>query len=127
MMMENDPMNESLKSLLSDYAAPIPDDGFAQNVKIRIARRSNLRRFMLAVASLAGGIIAGMQIPKMVDVVSGVSGAALPDASMPQLPDFSIHQVLDGFSLGAGAPMLMIAATGICLLWWLGDTALDAL
>ncbi|WP_017931649.1 hypothetical protein [Robiginitomaculum antarcticum] len=128
MMMDNDPLNESLKALLSDYAAPIPDDGFAALVKDRIGRRTKLRRALLAGASLSGGIIAGMQIPKLIDLAVGASKRGpLANAALPDLPSLSFSHIVDGLAQSAGTPMLMIAATGICLLWWLGDTAMDSL
>ena len=133
MMMENDPMENEFKVLLSDYAAPIPDDGFAQSVKTRIEKRARLRRFMIGGASLMGGIIAGAQIPKLITLIRPDAAAqsaemtSLTKSLLPTIPELSLTEISAGLSQGPLWMTIALGVTALSLLWWMSQSALDAL
>jgi len=67
MMMQN-PEDNLFRDLLSDYAAPIEDDGFTKSVMRSIehenpSRSSNLRRGLIFGACVIGGLMAAIQLP----------------------------------------------------------------
>lgn len=89
MIMQNpdDFLEDSLfKDLLSDYAAPVSEDGFSESVlrHIQDERRKveRIRRFSIYGACFIGGIIAASQFPALFSMISKLKLAApvMPDA-----------------------------------------------
>jgi len=83
MMMQN-PDDNLFKNLLSDYAAPLEDDGFTQAVmrsaNISARHVDNFRRAMIGGACFIGGVIAATQLPALMGLIGKVD-VALPAAS----------------------------------------------
>lgn len=107
MMMQNSDDN-LFSELLSDYAAPVRDDGFSDAV-LRAAgaedrKIERVRRFSIYGASFVGGIIAAIQIPMLVSLVSKINIAvpAIPKASSLLISQWSLIGVIVlGFVLWA--------------------------
>jgi len=72
MMMQN-PDDNLFADMLSDYAAPVADDGFSDTVLNAIeteARKvERIRRFSIYGACFIGGLIAASQLPAFLGFV----------------------------------------------------------
>ena len=129
MIMENDPMDENLKALLSDYAAPVPDDGFAAAVKSEITKRARLRRALILGGGTIGALIAALQLPALFALAEGLPKTAkLPtDLAAPVEPSM-LSTITDSLTWGSVSPVMMGAViVGLICLWWAGEAALEAL
>jgi len=129
MMMENDPMDENLKALLANYAAPVPDDGFAEAVKTEVARHARLRRALIFGSGTLGALIAALQLPALFSLAQGLPETPkLPaDLGAPIEPSW-LSTIADSLTWGSLSPVIMGAAIiGIIFLWWTGEAALEAL
>lgn len=84
MMMQN-PDDNLFQDLLSDYAAPVADDGFShavlQTIEAQTRKVERIRKVSIYSACFAGGIIAATQIPMLVSL------AAKINISLPNLPE----------------------------------------
>lgn len=72
MMMQN-PEDNLFKDLLSEYVAPIEDDGFTKSVmrsiEYEIPSRTTLRRGLIFGACAIGGLIAAFQLPALFELM----------------------------------------------------------
>jgi len=72
MTMQN-PEDKIFKTLLSDYAAPVEDEGFTQSLMLSIEKSERhapkWRRGVIAGAWAIGGLIAAIQLPALFDLV----------------------------------------------------------
>ena len=107
MMMQN-PGDNLFQDLLSDYAAPVTEDGFSDSVLNAIdteARKvERIRRFSIYGACFVGGVIAASQFPALMAMTAKIKFAApaMPDASALPLSQWSLAGlVLLGFVLWA--------------------------
>ncbi len=129
MMMENDPMDENLKVLLADYAAPVPDDGFAAAVKTEIAKRKRLRRSLILGSGTIGALIAALQLPALFGWAQGLPKTSiLPNDVARSVEPSMLSTITDSLTWGSISPIMMGAAIfGLICLWWAGEAALEAL
>ena len=107
MMMQNSDDN-LFTELLSDYVAPVRDDGFSDAVLKAASAEGRkierVRRFSIYGASFVGGIIAAIQIPMLVSLVSKINIAvpAIPKASSLPISQWSFLCIIVlGFVLWA--------------------------
>jgi len=107
MMMQN-PDDNLFADMLSDYAAPVADEGFSDMVLNTIqaeARKvERIRRFSIYGACFVGGVIAATQLPALVAMASKIKFAipTVPEASALPFSHWSfIGFVLLGFVLWA--------------------------
>ena len=108
-MMMQEPYDTRFTELLSEYAAPIADDGFSEAVlkaaAIEARRIKRMRRAAIYGGSFVGGIIAASQIPMLVSMVSKVNVRipAIPEVASLPVPQWSAigGLVLLGFVLWA--------------------------
>jgi len=91
MMMQN-PEDTLFKDLLSDYAAPTPDDGFTQSVMSTIDAETirtetikieRLRRGLIYGSSFVGGAIAATQFPALLKIIAGLTPVLPNTAPLP--------------------------------------------
>ena len=112
MMMQNSDehfLGDNLfKDMLSDYAAPVADEGFSQNVLAAVEaatkREERIRRVSIYGASFVGGLIAASQFPALLAMAAKVNIAvpALPGAGGMASSQWSLAAlVLLGFVLWA--------------------------
>lgn len=73
-MMTPIPDDTDYEALLTDYAAPLEDDGFSDRLAAQIhaveTRLMRLRFICLAVACTLGGLIAGTQFKALVELLT---------------------------------------------------------
>ena len=110
------PDNNSYKALLTDYIAPIEDDGFSASVLENLhaeKKHSHIiwRKTIISLAAFTGSIIAAKQLPSL----SNLSHKALalqPDISLsaPSLIDPSIYTWL-GLSILASFALWTLLET----------------
>jgi len=90
-MMMNNPEDPLFKNLLTDYAAPLPDDGFSEGILAAIDAKQNniyhVKRRLLAGAVLIGGAIAATQVPAFIRLTSDIAVPSLP--SLAELPSWA--------------------------------------
>ncbi len=129
MMMDNDPMDNELTALLSDYAAPIPDDGFAAKVKAEVAKRARLRRIFIAGSGGLGAIIAAMQLPALYGIISGLPAASkLPADLTPSGESPFYSSMLEDLTWGNLSPVMMgTAIIGVIFIWFAAEATLEKL
>lgn len=99
MMVDNTENNE-FRELLSDYAAPIDDDGFSDHVLMQAHSPQNtgaIKNLMVGLAALLATFTAVPQLGKLIHLLGGVQlpELALPtnileSASMPNLTIFAL-------------------------------------
>lgn len=112
-MMMTNPEDDMFGDLLSDYAAPLPDEGFSARIledieaQQRHARR--VKRRVLAGAVVLGGAIAASQVPALVRLAKNFTMQSPPQIS--ELPSLT--------SLPYGAPI--IVGVFIFMLWVIVD------
>ncbi len=87
MLMQND--DKQFRGLLTDYAAPSPDDGFTETVMRSIdileqqtlqVRQMKTRLYSLYGAAFLGGIMASLQLPSLITLFERFT-FTLPDLS----------------------------------------------
>jgi LPXTG-motif cell wall-anchored protein len=107
MMMQN-PNDNLFKDLLSDYAAPVTDDGFSASVlkiiEAETRKVERIRRFSIYGACFVGGLIAASQFPELIAMIAKIKIAAptLPDTGSIPLSQWSWSGIiLLGFVLWA--------------------------
>lgn len=87
-MMMTNPEDPMFESLLADYAAPLPDDGFSEGVLAAIeAKQTHIHRvkhWLLSGAVLLGGAIAATQVPALIHLTANLAVPSLP--SLTELP-----------------------------------------
>ena len=95
-MKMQEPQDNLFTELLSDYAAPVRDDGFS-DVVLKVAaaearKIERVRRFSIYGASFIGGLIAASQIPMLVSMISkmNVVVPAIPKASSLPISQWSL-------------------------------------
>lgn len=99
MMMQN-PDDNLFQDLLSDYAAPVAEDGFSDAVIKSIEAESRkverIRRFSIYGACFIGGLIAASQIPALVNMTAKIKLAApaLPETGSIPLSQWSWAGIL---------------------------------
>ena len=85
-MMMQTPDDKAFRDALSDYAAPIQDDGFTQSVIAQIEKETlktdRLRRGLIYGACFIGGAIAATQLPAFMKVLSNMSAAVKIDMTV---------------------------------------------
>ena len=90
MMMQN-PDDNLFKDLLSDYAAPVAEDGFSESVLKAIdleARKvERIRRVSIYGACFVGGAIAASQFPALIAMAAKFK-LAVP--TLPQIESFPL-------------------------------------
>lgn len=82
MMVDNTENNE-FRELLSDYAAPISDDGFSDHVLMQAhapQNTSTIKNLMVGMAALLATFTAVPQLGKLKQLLGGVQ---LPDITLP--------------------------------------------
>ena len=99
MMVDNTENNE-FRELLSDYAAPISDDGFSDHVLMQAHAPKNtgaIKNLMVGMAALLATFSAIPQLGKLLHLLGGVKfpELALPanvleSASMPTMTIFAL-------------------------------------
>jgi len=107
MMMQN-PDDNLFQDLLSNYAAPVADDGFSTSVlktaQAQTRRVERIRRFSIYGACFVGGLIAASQFPALIAMTAKVKLAAptIPDTGTIPLSQWSwAGLILFGFVLWA--------------------------
>jgi len=107
-MMMQTPDDNLFQDLLSDYVAPVAEDGFSDAVLKSIdaeARKvERIRRFSIYGACFVGGVIAASQFPALLSMTAKIKLAApvLPDAGALPLSLWSwAGIILLGFVLWA--------------------------
>jgi len=90
MMMMTQPDDNVFQDVLSDYAAPVADDGFTQSIMRGIdaesQRTQNLRRGLIYGACFVGGMIAATQLPGLMTLIGGLDVALPPVPASSPLP-----------------------------------------
>jgi len=107
MMMQN-PDDNLFKDLLSDYAAPVTEDGFSdtvlKSIDVEARKVERIRRFSIYGSCFVGGIIAASQFPALVNMTAKIQLATptIPDTGSIPLSQWSwAGIVLLGFVLWA--------------------------
>ena len=110
MMMQN-PDDNLFQDLLADYAAPVEDDGFTQNllenIQAEAKRVERIRRVSIYGACFAGGVIAAAQLPALATMAGNIKLA------MPAVPD------------AGGLPVSTLSLAGLVFLGFVLWAALD--
>jgi len=111
MMMQNsdDFFGDNLfKDLLSDYAAPVAEDGFSdsmlKSIEAKARKVERIRRVSIYGACFIGGAIAASQFPALIAIAAKIKLAAptIPDTGSIPLSQWSwAGLVLLGFVLWA--------------------------
>ena len=111
MMMQNsdDFFSDKLfQDMLADYAAPVEDDGFTQNlvenIEAEAKRVERIRRVSIYGACFTGGVIAAAQLPALAAMAGSLKLAlpAMPDAGGLPISTFSLAAIIFlGFVLWA--------------------------
>lgn len=110
------PDDENFRGLLAGYVAPAEEDGFsdimmaeidAQSVQANAAKQALLRRLALYAAGFIGGIIAALQLPKLLGLFQGAQ------TRLPDLPvsEFSLAE------LSFNPALMMVAGVTGFILW----------
>ena len=106
-MMQN-PNDNLFQDLLSDYAAPVEEDGFSEAVLKSIdaegRKIERIRRFSIYGACFIGGLIAASQFPALLNMMAKLKLAlpVIPETSSIPLSQWSwAGIVLLGFVLWA--------------------------
>jgi len=99
-MMVDDTENNEFRELLSDYAAPINDDGFSDHVLMQAHAPRNtgaIKNLMVGMATLLAAFTAIPQLGKLKQLLGGIKlpELALPanvleSASMPTMTIFAL-------------------------------------
>jgi len=114
-MMMSEPENNLFKELLSDYAAPVADNGFTdalmQEIQLRQQKRERLRRSLLGTAFFVGGIIAATQVPNLVNLLAQYS---------PSLPELKTGELMTTAKTSPLWSLLGVTVFGF-VLWSLLD------
>ena len=108
-MMMQTPDDNLFQDLLSDYAAPVADDGFTQSVIAQIDRDTikteRLRRGLIYSACFIGGTIAATQFPALIKILAGLMPTLSSPAPLPSVLPISqwafLTMMLLGFVLWA--------------------------
>jgi len=107
-MMMQTPDDNLFKDMLSDYAAPVADDGFSLSVieaiEAETRKVERIRRFSIYGACFVGGVIAATQLPGLITMTAKIKLAApsIPDAGSIPLSQWSwAGIILLGFVLWA--------------------------
>lgn len=107
MMMQN-PDNNLFADLLSDYAAPVADDGFSESmmhvIEAETRKIERIRRFSIYSACFIGGAMAASQFPALVAMIAKIKLAvpSIPDTGAIPLSQWSwAGIILLGFVLWA--------------------------
>ena len=101
---------DPVQTFLKDYSAAVPDAGFTammlDKADAQAARLSKIRSRMINAAFFIGGAVAAVQVPKLWDIVSGLT---VPDVSIPTatLPDLS---ALDATALSINTTYMMVGS-----------------
>jgi len=108
MMMMQQPDDNLFADLLSDYAAPVADEGFSDTVLKTVSSETlklkRIRHISIYGACFIGGIIAASQFPALINMIAkiNVSIPAMPDAGTLPLSQWSLAGIiLLGFVLWA--------------------------
>ena len=117
-MMIDEPENNEFRELLSDYAQPIDDDGFAAHVLAQSPKNKPqqntalLKNFMLSGATLMATLIAVPQLGKLQQLIAGIK---LPEITLPM-------NVLEASGSGTSSSSLLILALMATLLISIGGS-----
>ncbi|MBL4854100.1 MAG: hypothetical protein JKY25_07640 [Robiginitomaculum sp.] len=115
MMVDNTENNE-FTELLSDYAAPIKDDGFSEHIMLQAQTARNtapLKPIMVGSATLLAALIAAPQLVNLKHVISDV-----------KLPEFSLGIIpLNDMSMStlAMSTLLAVMAAGVATSLWFSE------
>jgi len=103
MMVDNTENNE-FRELLSDYAAPISDDGFSDHILMQAhapRHTGAIKNLMVGIAALLATFLAIPQLGKLKHLLAGVQlpelglpANILESASMPNLTIFALLALL---------------------------------
>ncbi|PHS41969.1 MAG: hypothetical protein COA91_00915 [Robiginitomaculum sp.] len=115
MMVDNTENNE-FRELLSDYAAPIEDDGFSQHVLTQAPSPRNtgaIKRTMIGTAALIAAIVS---VPQLASLKHFISGIKLPEVSLNL-------SALNEMSISNAAIFALLAAMliGLASSFWLNE------
>lgn len=118
-MMQENTEDNMFNALLSDYAAPIGDDGFSEGVlaslpTTQISNPSKAK--FVSIAAVVGGGIAALQLPSLWRYISNLK---LPSLDIPNLDMGQVEAVTTGSSY-----TLVATATFAVMMIWLCSTFL---
>ena len=121
-MMQENTEDNMFNALLSDYAAPIGDDGFSESVLANLPTTQNSnpsKAKFVSIAAFIGGGFAALQIPSLWQYISSLK---LPNLSVPNLEVGQIETLATGSSYTLVATALFaIIMIWLCSTFLLGD------
>ncbi|WP_026941245.1 hypothetical protein [Hellea balneolensis] len=95
-MMMQDPNDNLFKDVLANYTAPVPEDGFTQNlmaqIEVKSKRQERIRRVSIYGASFAGGLIAASQFPALLNMIAKIQ-VAIPSWPQAEALPFSVWSI----------------------------------
>ena len=97
-MMNSTPHNISLEALMADYAAPVPDFGFSDQLLKKVYAQRRLKGRLVSGACFAAGVVMSSQFNSLKALLSGVKLETQPRADLA-VPFQNIMSALtDGLS-----------------------------
>lgn len=115
-MMQENTEDNMFNALLSDYAAPLDDDGFSDALMANLPTRQThpLKAKFISTAAILGGAYAALQLPTLWRYISGLT---LPSFNVPKLDVSQIETAATSSSY-----TLVAAALFAIMIIWLGST-----
>jgi len=127
-MMQDPIEDKQFENLLSDYAAPIDDDGFSAHLLAQLPdeqnsaqsnteSRTHLRRAFIGGGAIVGGGIATTQVPALAKLLGKVSLPVInaPEISVPVIAPVDTSIMMTSYGMAAAVLLVM----GVL---WLGST-----
>lgn len=138
------PMNPKddarLKAFLSDYAAPITDDGFSDRLMALAAQEASLnnapsprerriRRWALYGAYFVGGVIAAVQMPTLRRVMQGALEAMPSAAPLPTAEAGQWLSAVNTSDMLGNMPLMALTVAGLSvaliMVWVIANEGAD--
>ncbi|PHR60192.1 MAG: hypothetical protein COA43_07800 [Robiginitomaculum sp.] len=129
MMMHETPEDDMFTALLSEYSAPIKDNGFSADmmamvvtqdtlVTVTAAKHKKIKTVIVGSSAIIGGAYAALQIPNLLRIIQGVSLPKI-DITMPTVSGFSVPSV-DPTLFSSSYMMAAAAMLGMMFIWLAG-------
>lgn len=117
-MMHENTDDKMFQDLLSDYAAPVDDNGFGARVMEGLPKRTPPKAYFVGAGAIAGGAIAARQLPALWNYIGGLK---LPSVPVPAMKTEHVQSMVQNL------PPSMLMAAGLVVmtvLWFAGSELL---
>lgn len=129
MMMHETPEDDMFTALLSEYSAPIQDNGFSANMMAMIAsqdtqatvnaiKHKTIKAMIIGSSAVIGGAYAALQIPSLLRIIRDVSLPKI-DITMPTVSGLNVPTI-DPTLFSSSYMMAAAAIIAIMFIWLAG-------